>query len=504
MKICLVCTFPPSGRQLNEYAFHIARELQRNPLIELTILADELTDYQWATDENGKPIAVEQQAELPGFNVIRCWRFNDLATPVRILKAVRQAEADVVWFNLVFSTFATQEHPVAAFSGLCSPALTRAFGFYTHITLHHIMEHVDMAGAGVNRERLFRRASAIATRALLKANSVSVLLSGYRRTLVEKYAAENVLLGTHGIFAHRPLTPDFSKRGNPDHRILAIGHWGTYKRLEGLMQAFPAVLKRVPNAKLVIAGANHHTKPGYWESIRERHRTNPRIEFRGYIPEDGIPELFATASVLVMPYDSATGSSGPAHQACEYGLPIVCADIGDFRAMAADEDMAISFYRRGDAADLADKLVAILESPDEQQRMAQQNFSAAIRMTMPSVVRQYLRWFELARQKQNFGPAPALSLFRRGDRFWRRQENFAPALGSASSWSLSTDQPVTPPPAAALEEANKQEESGEVLAVPGADREASANLPAQNLRVIEHRRASYREELPPRWNRRRG
>ena len=31
MKICLVATFPPSGRQLNEYAFHIARELQRNP-----------------------------------------------------------------------------------------------------------------------------------------------------------------------------------------------------------------------------------------------------------------------------------------------------------------------------------------------------------------------------------------------------------------------------------------------------------------------------------------
>ena len=36
MRICLVATFPPSGRQLNEYAFHIARELQRNPDVELT------------------------------------------------------------------------------------------------------------------------------------------------------------------------------------------------------------------------------------------------------------------------------------------------------------------------------------------------------------------------------------------------------------------------------------------------------------------------------------
>ena len=53
-----------------------------------------------------------------------------------------------------------------------------------------------------------------------------------------------------------------------------------------------------------------------------------------------------------MPYDSSTGSSGPAHQACEFGLPIVCANIPDFCCMAEDEDMAIGFYRKGDAIDL--------------------------------------------------------------------------------------------------------------------------------------------------------
>ena len=81
-----------------------------------------------------------------------------------------------------------------------------------------------------------------------------MLLSGYRRTLVEKYAAQNVILGTHGIFAGCPVAPDFSKRGNPDHRILAIGHWGTYKRLETLIDALPAVPKQVSTAKLIIAG----------------------------------------------------------------------------------------------------------------------------------------------------------------------------------------------------------------------------------------------------------
>src|ERR1700751_1655139 len=248
---------------------------------------------------------------------------------------------------------------------------------------------------------MFRLGGDVATRALLKANSVSVLLSRYHRTLVERYSAENVLLGTHGIFAQRPTPPDFAQRGNPDDRLLAIGHWGTYKRLETLMEAFPAVLRRVPSARLIIAGANHHTKPSYWESIRDKWGANPRIEFRGYVPEDEIPELFRTSSIVVLPYDSATGSSGPAHQACEYGVPIVCADIPDFREMAVDEDMAIRFYKVGDAANLAAQLIAILESPQLQRQMSEHNFQAGTRMTMTNVVANYLRWFGLHKCKRD-------------------------------------------------------------------------------------------------------
>ncbi|MGB6676372.1 MAG: glycosyltransferase [Terriglobales bacterium] len=434
MKICLVATFPPSGRQLNEYAFYIARELKRNPRISLTILADELTDYEFATDQNGNSLKAHEQQELPGFDVIRCWKFNSLATPTRLLSAINRVKPDVVWFNLVFSSFATPDYPVAAFAGLCVPALTRALGYYTHITLHHIIEHVDFASAGVRQEKMFRLGSDLATRTLLKANSVSVLLSGYRRTLIEKYSAQNVLLGTHGTFAPCPSPPDFSQRGNPEHRILAIGHWGTYKRLETLMDAFPAVLKKVSNAKLIVAGANHHTRPGYWESIRDSQSVGSRVEFRGYVPEEDIPALFRAASVVVMPYDSATGSSGPAHQACEYGVPIVCADLADFRDMAADEDMAVNFYKLGDAADLADQLVSILQSPEQQCRMAEQNFSAAIQMTLPSVVRNYLRWFELNRCKKEVGSLP---LFPHERSFWERLG--FPGLGAFFAGSFRSE-----------------------------------------------------------------
>lgn len=418
MKICLVGTFPPSGRQLNEYTFHIARELARNPEIELTILADELTACDFATDADGNPLNIEDQAELPGFNVVRCWKFGSLKNPVRLLNTIRRIQPDVVWYNLVFSSFATPDKPVAAFAGLSAPALTRAAGFYTHITLHHILEHVDFGAAGVKAEKLFSIGAQCATRALLAANSVSVLLPGYHHTLLTKYGAQNVLLGTHGTFSTAPVQPDFSKRGNPDKRILAIGHWGTYKRLETLMEAFPLVLEKVPEARLIVAGANHHQRAGYWESIRDAQPKHLPIEFRGYVAEEDIPELFQTTSVLALPYDSATGSSGPAHQACEYGVPIVSADLPDFRGMATDEAMAIRFYQIGNARDLADQLIAILQNPEVERQMAEQNFEAGVEMTMTNVVNNYLRWFRLNHAKRALkNPNERATRDRNGD--WR-------------------------------------------------------------------------------------
>ncbi|MBI2679076.1 MAG: glycosyltransferase [Candidatus Koribacter versatilis] len=393
MKICVVTAFPPSRRGLNEYGFHIARELQRDPLLSVTVLAD----------------ALDRDApEDPDFSVERCWTFNALSNPTRLLQAVRECNPDVVWFNLLFSTFG--DSPVAAFLGLTIPALVRMNGYYTHVTLHHLMDNIDLEDAGVRFPRLYRLAGSIATRMLLMANSVSVLLPAYRRTLMEKYRGENVHWRAHGILSARPEYPDFSRRGNPEHRIVAFGKWGTYKRLELLIEAFGIVAERMPNARLVVAGGDHPMTPGYVQSVAERWKDCATISFTGYVPEDKLPELFSTASVVVMPYTSATGSSGVAHLACEYGVPIVSADIADFREMAGDEGLAIRFYETGAPEGLAGSLLDLLNDPALQREMADQNFSAALRMTMPQIIRQYLRTFDLHQRSKVLEP---MSRFRR-------------------------------------------------------------------------------------------
>src|ERR1700704_468345 len=383
MKICLVTTFPPSQGGLSEYGLHIAQELQRNSFLSLTILADEMSPAQ---------------AELEGFSVQRRWSFDDPGSSVRLLRAFRELKPDVVWFNLLFSTFG--RNPLIAFSGLMTPLLARLSGSYTHVTLHHLMDTVDLKDAGVRFPRTYRMAGAFATRMLLLSNSVSVLMPGYRKILFDKYGGDNVHVRSHGTLTRRPEFPDFSRRGNPEQRILAFGKWGTYKRLELMISAFKVLQNRVPNAKLVIAGGDHPNAHGYVESIKKTCAGNPGIEFTGYVREDQLPDLFQSSSVAVMPYSSSTGSSGVAHLACAYGVPIVCADIEDFRQMAEGEELAIEFYQSGNAQDLADCLVRFLENPEKQQEMATQNFASALRMTMPNIVQKYLRHFELEQRTE--------------------------------------------------------------------------------------------------------
>jgi glycosyltransferase involved in cell wall biosynthesis len=397
MKIALVTAFPPSRQALNEYGFHIANELRQQAGLELTILGDDLS---------------EPMPELPGFTVIRCWGFNRLGNALSLLRTVQRLKPDIVWFNLGFASFGGK--PLPAFFGLTTPALTRLCSCYTHVTLHQLFETVNLADAGVRSPVLYSAAGRVATHLLLSANSLSVLLPAYHSTLRQKYRRGAVNVRHHGIFSSRPEPPNFALRGNPVHRVLAFGKWGTYKRLELLVAAFESIQSQVPQTELVIAGGDHPKMPGYVQGVADQVKHNPLIRFVGYVPEGALPDLFRTASLTVLPYSSSAGSSGVAHLACQYGLPILAPDIDDFVELARHEFVSMEFFATQNVDSLAQKLLALLLSPERLTSMAQQNFSAALQMSMPQIIRQYIHSFDV---QQRVKMLKAFSRLRRSRRW---------------------------------------------------------------------------------------
>ena len=375
LKVCLVTCFPPSQGDLNEYGFHVASALRNDPNVDLLLLADRMAAGQ----------------ELDGFKIERCWRFDSLVTPVRLLAAIRKANPDVVWFNMGFSTFARR--PVAAFLSITGPAIARLSGFYTHVTLHTLFERINLADAGVRMPRVYRLAGRIATRFLLCAHDVSVLLPSFRSELVKNYRVDGTRVHSrpHGTFSRR--LPAAETANTSERIILAFGYWGTYKRLDLVLENLESVVKEVTDTVLMIAGTNHPSTPGYLESLQARYADRKYIRFLGYVPETQLPELFRKASVLVLPYTSAAGTSGVVHQACEYGLPMVAAAIPELQEVAREHGVSMQFYPPGDGNILANQLVRLLKSEELRCQVARQNLSAGEDMQISQVVGGYLTLF---------------------------------------------------------------------------------------------------------------
>jgi glycosyltransferase involved in cell wall biosynthesis len=269
---------------------------------------------------------------------------------------------------------------------------------------------VDLKDAGIRFPLLYKIGGFIATQILLFSDSVSVTLPAYRNVLVEKYGRGSIYVRRHGSFASRPEYPDFSQRGNPEHRILAFGKWGTYKRLEPILEAFDMVIKEVPQARLVIAGTDHPKTPGYLQSIQEKMGGRTDVHFAGYVEEEDIPRLFQRSTLTVLPYTSSAGSSGIAHLASTYGVPIVSSDIADCRRLAQEEGLAMDFFTPGNTLEMARSIVDLLQNHNRQVEMALQNMGAALRMSMPEIIREYLRTFELRKQIEDLR---SLSMARR-------------------------------------------------------------------------------------------
>jgi glycosyltransferase involved in cell wall biosynthesis len=423
MKIALITSFPPSRHALNEYGYHVAQQLRQERCVELTVLGDYLST---------------PAEELPGFNVTRCWGFGRTGNVATVLRAIRQMKPDVAWFNLGFASFG--DRPLSAVLGLVAPVAARLHGVHSHVTLHQLFETVDLEDAAVSSPRLYRAGGWLATHLLLSANSLSVLMPAYRRTLDAKYRRGRVSVRSHGIFAGEPDPPDFARRGNPTHNILAFGKWGTYKRLELLIEAFNRVAAQFPNVKLVIGGGDHPKTQGYVQSMAQRHASD-RISFLGYVPEGAIPDLFREASLVVMPYTSSAGSSGVAHLAAQYGVPVIASGIQDFRDLAEHEGIAMRFFTPGDADSLVEEILLALNSPEDLKEMAWRSYAAGVAMSMPRVVREYIHSF---RQHERVKTLQLAASLRRDGQF-RRADGLAREVGEKiQSWQDEDEVPIGP------------------------------------------------------------
>ncbi|HRW04755.1 MAG TPA: glycosyltransferase [Caldilineaceae bacterium] len=391
MKIAVISPYPPSQGTLNEYAYHFVRALRQKPEVDdVVVLSDELPGQE------SYPPHQPRTSGQAGLRIIPCWRFNARRNIARIVHTIHHVKPDVVLFNIQFASFGGRKR--AATMGLMAPLAVKALGIPVVVLLHNIMETVDLKSAGYAdselMERMIRLFGNLTTRMVLAADRVALTIPKYVEILNAKYHADNVILTPHGSFEETKTQPSFALPAGVK-QIMAFGKFGTYKRVETLIEAF----ERLQTAgrddiELVIAGSDSPNAQGYLATVAERYAANPAIRFTGYVPETAVARTFREAAVVVFPYTSTTGSSGVLHQAGSYGKAAVLPKIGDLAEVIEEEGYAGEFFTPGDSQSLATAIAKVLDNPEYAGELGKRNFLASQGLPIHEVVDWYLLHFE--------------------------------------------------------------------------------------------------------------
>lgn len=138
------------------------------------------------------------------------------------------------------------------------------------------------------------------------------------------------------------------------------------KGVQTVIDALPALRRRHPGLRLLVAGTGGH-EPQLRELARQR-RVARAVQWCGFVPDAELPGLLAAADVCVVP--SLYEPFGiVALEAAAAGSPLVVAGTGGLRDLAA-AGVASGCFTADDPASLTDAVDALLADPEAAQRSA--------------------------------------------------------------------------------------------------------------------------------------
>jgi glycosyltransferase involved in cell wall biosynthesis len=100
------------------------------------------------------------------------------------------------------------------------------------------------------------------------------------------------------------------------------------------------------------------------------------VAFLGYVEENDLLGVFEKADVVVLPYLTATGTSGVFHLACGFGKAIIASDLPELRELIAEGASAI-LVPPGDVKALKDAILSVIDNKELRESLERRNLAFA-------------------------------------------------------------------------------------------------------------------------------
>jgi len=226
----------------------------------------------------------------------------------------------------------------------------------------------------------YRLTRALETWAVKRADAVTVICEGLRGDLV----ARGVDAGKISVIPNAVDIEKFALGGKPDlelkmklglgsSRVLGfIGSFYAYEGLDLLIAALPAILKQMPDVKVLLVGGGPQDTALKQQVMRLD--LGDRVIFTGRVPHAEVNRYYDLVDVLVyarhrMRLTDLVTPLKPL-EAMAQGRLMVASDVGGHRELIDDGKTGVLF-RAGDVDDLAAKVTALFNNEADWNAMKQ-------------------------------------------------------------------------------------------------------------------------------------
>ncbi len=173
------------------------------------------------------------------------------------------------------------------------------------------------------------------------------------------------------------------------------------------------VLAGLPeDVTLVIAGgARNESEAPYAETVRqavERSGQKQRVVLTGYLSDEDVAEAMEATDIALVPHTYATGSYSVTLP-LSHSRVVFASDLDCFQEISNRVD-CVELFRAGDATDYRTKLLALLNSPERQTKLAANARKYATRYAWPRVAAMTRRVYQAAIDVYTSGPHHGMSV----------------------------------------------------------------------------------------------
>jgi len=269
--------------------------------------------------------------------VIPCYRRGSVIAPLNMITGAAKTRAEIIHV----------QHELFAYGGLATATVLpfclrhlRRRGLKVLTTIHGVIALDTITPEFIRANRITGpiRGVRYAWRQLIRnvalaSDAIHVHERYLRDLLIEQYSIDGHVIRVipMGIDIKTNAPPRELARAHlgipPDAEVaLFFGYLSTYKGLAELLADIPTTLARRSKLHFLLAGdapARLRKAIDIVELSRLSRVYGDRVHITGFVPDRTIPQLFAAADVLLLPYTVVMSASGPMALAASHGLPVL-------------------------------------------------------------------------------------------------------------------------------------------------------------------------------------